>query len=133
MKSPDDWKAHYIVEAGPEEVQQDLEVLVFTSGGRNQELLSFTSPGLKRNILISQGTAGHAYVFAELAHFMHSSGFNAFVMPKRGGATVNELLTRPIWTRSAPSPAGSDRTSALMGKVWADTSSSTSHSLRLYR
>ncbi len=46
------------------------------------------------NILISQGSGGHAYVFAELAYRMHLAGYNVFVMPRHGGHTVAQLLQR---------------------------------------
>ena len=46
------------------------------------------------NIVISQGSGGHAYIFAELAYLMHLRGYNVFIMPKHGGQTINKLVIR---------------------------------------
>jgi hypothetical protein len=46
--------------------------------------------------LISQGSGGHSYVFAELAYRVHLWGFNVFIMPKHGGRTVNQLVSRHL-------------------------------------
>jgi hypothetical protein len=48
------------------------------------------------NVLISQGSGGRGYVFAELAYRVHLWGFNVFVMPKHGGRTVNQLMSRHL-------------------------------------
>ncbi|HET7273464.1 MAG TPA: hypothetical protein VFI90_20520, partial [Rubrobacter sp.] len=48
------------------------------------------------SILISPGSAGHSYVFAELGYQMHLRGYNVFIMPKQGGYTIGELVQRHI-------------------------------------
>jgi hypothetical protein len=94
MKAPDYWKAHYTTTEDPAKIERDLQFRRFRSAGTEHELLCFTRPGLGRNILISQGTAGHPFVFAELAHLMHREGYNVFVMPRHGGTTINALVER---------------------------------------
>lgn len=44
--------------------------------------------------MISQGSGGHAYVFAELGYLLYLQGYNVFIMPKHGGYTINELMQR---------------------------------------
>jgi pimeloyl-ACP methyl ester carboxylesterase len=46
--------------------------------------------------LISQGSGGHGYVFAELADRVHQWGFNVFIMPKHGGRTIIQLMSRHL-------------------------------------
>lgn len=66
----------------------------FVSDGKNFELIYFEKGKDAPNILISQGSGGHAYVFAELAYKMHLKGYNVFIMPKHGGYTIKELMER---------------------------------------
>jgi hypothetical protein len=60
------------------------------------ELICFLNALDAPNVLISQGSGGHGYVFAELAYRVHLWGFNVFVMPKHGGRTVNQLMSRHL-------------------------------------
>lgn len=60
------------------------------------ELVYFLNALDAPNILISQGSGGHSYVFAELAYRLHIRGYNVFVMPKHGGRTVNQLMSRHL-------------------------------------
>src|SRR5262249_37597572 len=48
------------------------------------------------SILISQGSGGHAYVFAEFGYHLHLAGYNVFIMPKHGGRTISELMVRHL-------------------------------------
>lgn len=47
-------------------------------------------------VLVSPGTAGHAYVFAELGYRIHARGYNVFVMPAHGGYTITRLVQRHV-------------------------------------
>ena len=71
-----------------------LPTLTFASAGWAFELVSFKRGRDHPSILISRGSGGHAYVFAELAYLMHRQGYNVFVMPRHGGHTIAELVTR---------------------------------------
>lgn len=84
----------YVLETDPVLIERALGTTRFSSAGRPWTLLRFELSKTAPSILISQGTSGHAYLFAELAHRIHSRGFNVFVMPKHGGATVTELVKR---------------------------------------
>jgi hypothetical protein len=46
----------------------------FVSAGKAFELVYFEKDNDAPNILISQGSGGHAYIFAELAYLMHLRG-----------------------------------------------------------
>src|SRR6266508_2137931 len=71
-----------------------MQVTCFVSAGERFELVHFPTAAQAPDILISQGSGGHAYVCAELAHRMHLAGYNVFVMPKHGGHPVEQLLQR---------------------------------------
>jgi alpha-beta hydrolase superfamily lysophospholipase len=94
MKSRDYWLNHYVTATDPGTVAQVVERTSFTSGGRRFELVCFSASRSDPNILISQGSGGHAYVFAELAYHLHLAGYNVFIMPKQGGYPIDELLVR---------------------------------------
>lgn len=94
MKNPDFWKQHYVVETDVNAIESNIQVTSFTSHGKRFELPHFIKGKNAPNILISQGSGGHSYVFAELGYQMHLKGYNVFIMPKHGGSTVNQLLQR---------------------------------------
>jgi hypothetical protein len=94
MKAPEYWKSHYVVATDPREIEAAMRVGHFASGGERFELLEFPTSAHAPNILMSQGSGAHPYVFAELAHRIHLAGFNVFVMPKHGGQTVDALVRR---------------------------------------
>lgn len=94
LRNPNFWKDHYVVETGADEVASGLTTLPFASAGREFELVSFEQGPAYPSILISQGSGGHAYVFAELAYLMHRHGYNVFSVPGHGGLTIAELVTR---------------------------------------
>lgn len=94
MKDRNYWKTHYIVEADADEIEKDIKLTNFTSGGQSFELVYFEKGKSAPSILISPGSAGHAYVFAELGYRMYLKGYNVFIMPKEGGHTVSELMSR---------------------------------------
>ena len=94
MKSPDFWISHYVTATDPTAVQRTMKLARFTSGADSLELVHFLRDREAPNVLISQGSGGHAYVFAELGYQIYLAGYNVFVMPKHGGRTVNQLLVR---------------------------------------
>lgn len=94
MNAPDYWKRHYVLESDAEEIARHIRRTDFDSAGRRFELITFEQARNAPNVLISQGTAGHAYVFAELAYAMHRRGYNVFVMPRHGSHTITELVHR---------------------------------------
>jgi pimeloyl-ACP methyl ester carboxylesterase len=86
--------AKYVVETNVGDIEKALGTMAFFSGGETLSLLRFEADAHAPCVLVSQGTAGHAYVFAELAYRIHRSGFNVFIMPKHGGCTITQLLRR---------------------------------------
>jgi pimeloyl-ACP methyl ester carboxylesterase len=94
MKSASYWKTHYIVETDADEIERNVRLSIFASGARSFELLYFERGKKAPNILISPGSAGHSYVFAELGYQMYLGGYNVFIMPKHGGHTIGELVQR---------------------------------------
>jgi len=94
MKDKTYWKEHYVVYEDADEIERHIKLANFTSGGQSFELVYFEKDKNAQNILISPGSAGHAYVFAELGYQIHCRGYNVFVMPKEGGHTVDELMSR---------------------------------------
>lgn len=87
------WKG-YVVETDAEEIERCVRPMTLTSGATTLELLHFAKDDEAPNILISPGSGGHAYVFAELGYQIHLRGYRVFVMPKHGDATINELVER---------------------------------------
>ena len=94
MKAPDYWMGHYVVATDPTEIQRRMSTVRFSSGFETLELVCFSHDRRAPNILVSQGSGGHAYVFAEFAYHLHQAGYNVFVMPKHGPHTVEQLLVR---------------------------------------
>jgi hypothetical protein len=94
MKNPQYWKKHYVVETDVVDIERSMKVNAFTSGGEPYELVCFETNKQAPNILISPGSGGHAYVFAELGYRMYLRGYNVFIMPKHGGLTITELMPR---------------------------------------
>jgi len=88
------WKQHYVLETDADEIERHLHRTTFLSGGKQFELTYFEEGKNAPTILISQGSGGHAYIFAELGYRMHLRGYNVFLMPKHGGSTICELMPR---------------------------------------
>jgi len=95
-EAPDYWKSHYLSSTDPAEIDLGLKHAHLNTGGESLELIYFPNAPDAPNVLISQGSGGHGYVFAELAYRVHLWGFNVFVMPKHGGRTVNQLVSRHL-------------------------------------
>src|SRR5262249_19847929 len=66
----------------------------FSSGGDQFDLLCFVESSDRPSVVISPGSGGHPYVFAELGYAVHRRGYNVFIMPKHGGRTVSALMNR---------------------------------------
>ena len=66
MKSPEYWKSHYVTTTDPAEVARAIKVAPVGTGPEGFELIHFPAAEDAPNILISQGSGGHGYVFAEL-------------------------------------------------------------------
>ena len=89
------WKDHYVLETDADAIARHLTHTTFISGARRFELLSFEQDKIAPNILVSQGSGGHAFVFAELGYRMYLQGYNVFIMPKHGdGFTITSLVQR---------------------------------------
>jgi pimeloyl-ACP methyl ester carboxylesterase len=84
----------YVQETDADEVERYLQRTTFLSGATRFELIYFEEGKNAPTLLISQGSGGHAYVFAELGYRMHLRGYNVCIMPKHGGATIRELMPR---------------------------------------
>ena len=113
VKNRNYWKNHYVVETDINEIERRLRLASFVSGRKLFELPYFEKGKDAPNILISQGSGGHSYVFAELAYQMHLRGYNVFIMPKHGGYTVKELFQRHVDALKHISINFSDRTGVL--------------------
>jgi pimeloyl-ACP methyl ester carboxylesterase len=96
MKAPDYWRRYYVTSTDPTEIELALQDARVDTGAEKLELIYFLDAADAPNILISQGSGGHAYVFAELAYRVYLCGFNVFVMPKHGGRTVIQLVARHL-------------------------------------
>lgn len=94
MKNRSYWKGHYVLENNMDEIERNIKLASFASDTKSFELVCFEKSKNVPNILISQGSGGHSYVFAELGYEMHLKGYNVFIMPKQGGYTINELMDR---------------------------------------
>jgi pimeloyl-ACP methyl ester carboxylesterase len=94
LKNSSYWKDHYVVESDPDEIERNLRRRTFVSGDEELELVGFEHGPDRPSVLISQGSGGHAYVFAELGYLMHGYGYNVFLMPKHGGKTIAQLMAR---------------------------------------
>lgn len=94
MKDQTYWK-RYVRVSDSNEIDLGLRKTTFFSEGKPYELIYFEKSKDAPNIVISQGSGGHAYVFAELAYLLHLRGFNVFVMPKHGpDFTIDRLVRR---------------------------------------
>ena len=96
MRAPAYWKSHYVTSTDPAEIDLTLRHAPLHIDDEGVELIYFLHALDAPNILISQGSGGHGYVFAELAYRVHQWGFNVFVMPKHGGRTINQLMSRHL-------------------------------------
>lgn len=90
------WKRHYVIESDAQEIERTIKLTCFKSGDKVFELIYFEKDKDAPNILISRGSGGHSYIFAELGYLMHLHGYNVFIMPKHGGYTVNQLVERHV-------------------------------------
>ncbi len=88
------WKQYYVLETDADEIERHLQRTTFSSSGKRFELIYFEEEKSAPTILISQGSGGHAYIFAELGYHMHLRGYNVCIMPKHGGLTIRELVPR---------------------------------------
>jgi len=88
------WKSHYVVETEAVAIERNIKLTSFASQGKNFELVHFHRGKNVPNILISPGSGGHSYVFAELAYHVYLKGYNVFIMPKHGGDTIPKLMGR---------------------------------------
>ncbi len=93
MINKDYWKK-YVIESNSDEIEKSISHSTFISGLKQFDLVCFQKSKEAPNILISPGSGGHSYVFAELGYRMHLRGYNVFIMPKHGGVTIDELLPR---------------------------------------
>src|SRR4030067_3566332 len=109
MKDPIFWKDHYVIEVDPLEIERNIKSAIFNSGGEEFELIFFEKGKKAPNILISQGSGGHSFVFAELGSLMYLKGYNVFIMPKHGGCTINDLVGRHADATEYISSSFSDR------------------------
>lgn len=105
------WKAHYVVRSDADEIERSITRTAVASPSGRLDLVSFVHGERARNAVVSPGSGGHAYVFAELAFEIHRRGFNVFVMPKHGGATIAALVQRhrgvlESLARTYPGPMG---------------------------
>ena len=94
MIDPQYWKTHYVLNNDAEEIARHLRVRQFPSRHQLFDLVSFETGADAPSVLVSQGSGGHPYVFAELGYEMHRRGYNVFIMPKHGGRTVSQLMDR---------------------------------------
>jgi pimeloyl-ACP methyl ester carboxylesterase len=94
MRNRSYWKQHYVIETNAEEIERSIRLTQFRSEDKIFELIYFEKGKDAPNILISQGSGGHSYIFAELAYLMHLRGYNVFIMPKHGGQTIDKLVMR---------------------------------------
>lgn len=92
MKNQTYWKNHYVLETDPDEIERNIRVTGFVANGVRFELPYFETDKNAPNILISVGSGGHSYVFAELGYRLYLRGYNVFMMPKHGGSTLGELM-----------------------------------------
>ena len=73
MRDPDYWR-RYPVETTPDEIRRVLKRATFSSAGGDLELLMFERRAASPSVVISPGSAGHAFVFAELGYRVYESG-----------------------------------------------------------
>jgi hypothetical protein len=83
-----------VVQGDADEIERHLSVRHFSSEARSFELVCFVEKIDMPSVLISPGSGGHAFVFAELGYELHRRGYNVFIMPRHGGHTVSRLMRR---------------------------------------
>jgi hypothetical protein len=66
--------AHYVTGTNTAEIAEALRREPFISGGEQLELVHFFCWREAPNILVSQGSGGHPYLFAELGHLLNEAG-----------------------------------------------------------
>jgi len=93
MKDLASWE-RYVLRADAGAIARQLRATGFVSASRTHELIYFEAGKQCPSILVSLGSAGHAYVFAELGYFMHARGYNVFILPRHGGHAIPELVER---------------------------------------
>jgi hypothetical protein len=54
------WKSHYVTEVDPNDIERSITLASLTSGGASHELVCFLSDRDSPNVLVSQGSGGHA-------------------------------------------------------------------------
>ncbi len=94
MTNPDYWKKYYVIGTDADKIEKSIMLDRFLSDEESFDMVCFIKSKTTPNILISPGTAGHSYVFAELGYQLHIRGYNVFIMPKHGGATITKLMQR---------------------------------------
>jgi hypothetical protein len=94
MINPLYWKKRYVIQTDADRIEKTIKLETFLSGEEKFDLVSFKRNEGTPNILISPGSGGHSFVFAELGYQMYTRGYNVFIMPKHGGVTINELIHR---------------------------------------
>lgn len=94
MNDQNFWKESYVVETDALQIEQAMKEVKFVSSGHEFNMVLFEKDRSAPCILVSPGSAGHSYVFAELGYRMFLNGYNVFIMPKHGGFTVAELAVR---------------------------------------
>lgn len=88
------WQTHYVVQTDPAQIAAHMSMREFVSRQTTHKLTCFITDQRAPNILISQGTGGGPLIFAEFAYRISQLGFNVFIMPRHGGATISELAQR---------------------------------------
>lgn len=126
MRSLEYWK-RYPVETDPEVIAARLRTTRVVDADGALELVSFPGDHGAPAILISQGTAGHAYVFAELGYHMNARGYHVFIMPRHGGRTIDQLVARHERVLGHIARVCSDRI-GIFSEVSVGTRRSTSRS-----
>jgi hypothetical protein len=93
MKDKNYWKRYPVI-SDSQQIESALSKSYFMSEGKEYELICFYQNASAENVLITPGSGGHAYVFAELGYLIYKQGFNVFIMPKHGGYTIPQLSRR---------------------------------------
>jgi len=94
MRNPDYWKKYYVIGTDADKIEKSIMLDTFSSAKESFDMVCFIKSKTTPNILISPGSGGHSYVFAELGYQMHIRGYNVFIMPKHGGVTITKLMQR---------------------------------------
>src|SRR5689334_191133 len=94
MTNPDYWKKYYVIGTDTDKIERSIMLDRFSSDRESFDMVCFIKNKTTPNILISPGSAGHSYVFAELGYQMHIRGYNIFIMPKHGGVKIDKLMQR---------------------------------------